>query len=178
MNIHPINGGVAPLYSPLTPSFLMVCKRQSKGPLNWDIWVVCKRTFMVSNLGLGQPFFDILGRSNTKERWNTYGWPTRICGISIHVSLSVYSGRGLFLPRPYRSTSQCRRTRQPRNLYSSSDWHFGQVDLGPGPHCFHFGYPDWRRSSQLLRTWALERTVETEFCIWNLKHGGKETRTP
>jgi len=32
MNIHPTNGGEAPLYSPLTPSFLTVCSRQSNGP--------------------------------------------------------------------------------------------------------------------------------------------------
>jgi hypothetical protein len=48
MNIHPTNGGVAPLYKPAKPSFRSVCMRQSTGPRNWDFSVVCRRTFMVS----------------------------------------------------------------------------------------------------------------------------------
>jgi len=34
INIHPTNGGVAPLYSPRTPSFCIVFLRQSIGPAN------------------------------------------------------------------------------------------------------------------------------------------------
>jgi hypothetical protein len=50
MNIHPTSGGVAPLYSPLNPSFRRVWRRQSTGPLKCDLSVVCRRTLMVSNL--------------------------------------------------------------------------------------------------------------------------------
>jgi hypothetical protein len=49
MNIHPTSGGVAPLYSPVTPSFLTVCSRQSNGPRNCETSVVCNRTLTVSN---------------------------------------------------------------------------------------------------------------------------------
>ena len=34
MNIHPMSGGVAPLYRARTPSFRTVCARQSSGPHN------------------------------------------------------------------------------------------------------------------------------------------------
>lgn len=49
MNIHPMSGGVAPLYSPVTPSCLTVCIKQSTGPRKCDLSVVCIRTLMVSN---------------------------------------------------------------------------------------------------------------------------------
>lgn len=48
--IHPINGGVAPLYNPRTPSFRTVCNVQSNGPLKCASLLVCKRTLTVSNL--------------------------------------------------------------------------------------------------------------------------------
>lgn len=50
ITIHPINGGVAPLYNPLTPSFLTVCNTQSRGPLKCESLLVCSRTLTVSKL--------------------------------------------------------------------------------------------------------------------------------
>lgn len=50
MTIQPTSGGVAPLYSPLTPSFRTVCSTQSKGPLKCPSLLVCNRTFTVSKL--------------------------------------------------------------------------------------------------------------------------------
>ena len=77
MSIHPISGGVAPLYKPLRPSFLIACSRQSRGPLNCAFSLVCNLTLIVSNLySYGTPAYISNGKG-------TYGWPTKLS--SAHV---------------------------------------------------------------------------------------------
>lgn len=48
--IQPTSGGVAPLYSPRTPSFRIVCSTQSSGPRKCVVSEVCRRTLIVSKL--------------------------------------------------------------------------------------------------------------------------------
>ena len=82
MNIHPISGGVAPLYSPLTPSDLMVLCRQSRAPWNWVL--VCNRTFRVSKLRHGQ--WRFLFESSSDSIMETYGCPTKTMSAQAQIS--------------------------------------------------------------------------------------------
>lgn len=62
INIHPINGGLAPLYKPGIPSRRSVSNRQSIGPRNCVAVDVCNRTLIVSNL-LWDESFLVFGRN-------------------------------------------------------------------------------------------------------------------
>ena len=70
MHIHPISGGVAPLYIPFTPSFRRVWRRQSHGPVNWVELEVWRRTFIVSKGWLYPSYHRSAGcHSGLSQKW-------------------------------------------------------------------------------------------------------------
>lgn len=99
MTIQPISGGVAPLYSAVTPSFRTVCSKQSNGPVNRELFVVCSRTLIVSNL---QP-----STSSTRFMSGVFLWSyVRMadCDVRLLAMMAALSGTA----RPARLTCQLR----------------------------------------------------------------------